>query len=156
TQVTYDVSGLYRGADKATLRVSANRFIEPEPYGSNQYRVLFLGGSTTEAIYVPEEQRWVALLNEPGQLAAFNAGQSGANTIDKYFTLKYLTEEKGMRFDLVVLMTAINDFGWQRKFDELGLPLQVPNYQVHLRTWYLNEQRKKETLNGPFQMRTGM
>lgn len=48
-QLTYDVRGLYANGGLVTLRVSANRFIEPEPQGKYAYHVLFLGGSTTEA-----------------------------------------------------------------------------------------------------------
>ena len=61
----YDIKGLYAGADTIHLRVSKNRFIEPEPEDQYKHRVLFLGGSTTEALYVPEEERWVALLTSP-------------------------------------------------------------------------------------------
>ena len=86
TSLVYDIRGLYNGADTAQLNVSKDRLIEPQPRGVQKYRVLFLGGSTTEAIYVPEDQRWVALLNEPAVIATYNAAQSGANTIDEYFT----------------------------------------------------------------------
>jgi hypothetical protein len=155
TRMTYNVTGLYRGAGEATLRVGPQRFIDPEPQGPCRYRVLFLGGSTTEAIYVPEPDRWVALMNEPGYLGAFNAGQSGANTVDKYFTLKYLAHDKGMRFDLIVLMTAINDLAWMRQLDSVGRNLEIPNYQDHLRAWRLSEQRKKEESISFLQTRTG-
>src|SRR5438552_40882 len=84
-QLTYDVRGLYPVGGLVTMRVSANRFIEPEPQGKYHYRVLFLGGSTTEALYVPENQRWVALLDQPGLIATYNAGQLSANTLDKYY-----------------------------------------------------------------------
>jgi hypothetical protein len=104
------------------LNVSKERLIEPKPQGVHRYRVLFLGGSTTEAIYVPQPQRWVALLNEPGFLAAYNAGQSGANTIDEYFTFKYLTAQ-GMKFDLVVLTTGINDMPWLEYFEGMATVL---------------------------------
>ena len=59
----YDIKGLYAGADTTRLAVSKNRFIEPEPNGPYKHRILFLGGSSTEALYVPAEDRWVALLN---------------------------------------------------------------------------------------------
>jgi hypothetical protein len=94
TSVLYDIKGLYEGADTAQVNVSNDRFIEPQPKGLHKYHVLFLGGSTTEAIYVPQPERWVALLNEPGLIATYNGAQSGANTIDEYFTFLYLTAHR--------------------------------------------------------------
>ena len=99
--VLYDIKGLYEGADTAQLNISSDQLIEPQPKGFHKHHVLFLGGSTTEAIYAPQADRWVALLNEPGVMAAYNAAQSGANTIDEYFTFLYLTAQ-GRKFDLVV------------------------------------------------------
>ncbi|MGB0384921.1 MAG: SGNH/GDSL hydrolase family protein [Ardenticatenaceae bacterium] len=149
--VVYNIDGLYQGASEVSLRTSDNRFIEPEPDFPATYRVLFLGGSTTEAIYVPEDERWVALLNEPGVLAAYNAGQSGANTLDKYFTFLYLTEEKDLHFDLVVLMTAVNDLGWHRRLSKHGGALRLSDYQDALRTWYIEEYKKNESLSKQLQ-----
>lgn len=124
---------------KAVLRTSENRLIEPEPEPElpARHRVLFLGGITTEALYVPENQRWVALLNEPGELAAYNGGQGAANILDKYFTFEYLTGEKEYQFDLVVLMTAMNDFSWMRKLERTGGSLRMPNYRDDLLVFYV-------------------
>ena len=65
---TYDIHGLYDQASLVTLRISPNRFIAPEPEPAH-FRVLFLGGSTTEAWFMQEAQRWVARLNVPGLIA---------------------------------------------------------------------------------------
>ena len=46
----YDVKDLYEGADTIRFRVSKNRFIELEPEGSYKHQILFLGGSTIEAL----------------------------------------------------------------------------------------------------------
>ena len=77
---------------------------------------------------MPAEDRWVALLNEPGYIAAYNGGQSGANSIDKYFTFRYLTTQ-GMRFDLVVLATGQNDFGWEVMFEKYRHRFIVEEYK---------------------------
>ena len=91
--LTYDIDGLYDGADSIEFNVSANRFIEPEPRSSDdEIKILFLGGSTTESIYVPQDQRWVALINDDPRIAAYNGAQSGANIIDKLHTFEYFTE----------------------------------------------------------------
>jgi lysophospholipase L1-like esterase len=136
TQVDYDIRGLYEGADQVTLRISQRRFIEPDPQAPAKYHVLFLGGSTTEALYVPESQRWVARLNEPGLIATFNAGMSGANIVDSFNTFLYLTEQQQMTFDLVVLMTRINDFGWQKRLSQVDGRLLMGEYRQQLRAWY--------------------
>ncbi len=138
----YDIRGLYEGAEEVNLRTSANRLISPEPDSPARHNVLFIGGSTTEALYVPENQRWVALLNEPGKLAAYNGAQSGANVLDKYFTFEYLTSEKGFEFDLVVLMTAVNDLSWLRRLNRTGGPLGLPNYRDDLKTFYASGNQK--------------
>lgn len=138
----YDIRGLYEGAEEVNLRTSANRLISPEPKLSARHSVLFVGGSTTEALYVPEDQRWVALLNEPGELAAYNGAQSGANVLDKYFTFEYLTGDKGLEFDLVVLMTAVNDLSWLRRLNRTGGSLRLPNYRDDLKAFYASGSQK--------------
>ena len=60
-----------------------------------------------------KNDRWVALLNLPGQIATFNAGIPDGNTANAYFNYLFLTEEKGLRFDLVVLVTQVNDWSWR-------------------------------------------
>jgi hypothetical protein len=143
TSVLYNIKGLYEGADTVQLKVSKNRYIEPEPKGSPKYRVLFLGGSTTEAIYVPQDERWVTLLNEPGYLGAYNAAQSGANTIDEYFTFQYLSAQ-GIKFDLVVLATGQNDLGWQQLFEKHRHRFVLEEYKKGLYDYYANEVDSKQ------------
>jgi hypothetical protein len=142
TSVLYDIKGLYEGANTAELNISRERLIEPQPRGVHRHHVLFLGGSTTEAIYVPQPQRWVALLNEPAVLAAYNAGQSGANTIDEYFTFLYLIAQ-GMKFDLVVLATGQNDMGWLQHFDKHGNRFVIEEYNKGIHDYYIDEIASK-------------
>lgn len=139
TRKTYDVRGLYEGGQSVELRVSQRRLIEPDPgTDAPAQRVLFLGGSTTEALYLPEAERWVARLNQPG-LATFNGGQSGANLIDQIGTLGYLTAREGLRPTLVVVTTAMNDFVWQIRLASRGGFTQSAYYDA-LRSWMV-EQR---------------
>lgn len=144
--VEYDIRGLYRGATKARLRTSAQRFIEPQPAGKRKFQVLFLGGSTTESLYVPENERWVAALNRGGAFDAYNAGQSGANTVDAYYAYRYLTEVKKMRFDQVVLMTAINDLSWEISMSRVGQHLSTNRYHEALSQYYLFAYKDNLTL----------
>jgi hypothetical protein len=135
---TYDIHGLYDQASLVTLRISPNRFIEPEPEPAH-YRVLFLGGSTTESWFMEEAQRWVARLNVPGLIATYNAAQSGAGTLDEYYTFVYL-RDRGFTFDLVVLMTMVNDFMWQRRLAKFGAQYQPESYREGLKAWYVDQQ----------------
>jgi hypothetical protein len=148
TSVRYDITGLYNGANTVELNVSKNRFIEPEPNGPYRYRVLFLGGSTTEAIYVPQDKRWVALLNEPGAIAAYNASQSGLNTIDAYFNFLYFTG-RGWKFDLVVLASGKNDMGWLGQFDKHGHQFRVEEYKQGLHDYYIHQYGAEGALDPP-------
>jgi len=146
----YDIKGLYEGADVVELNVGKDRFIEPQPQGFHKYHVLFLGGSTTEAMFVPERERWVALLNQPAVVAAYNAAQSGANTIDEYFTFLYLTAQ-GMKFDLVVLATGINDMYWLQQFGKYGNPFVAEEYKKGLEDYNAREFGAEEnTVNQPW------
>src|SRR5262249_488195 len=133
--VRYNIRGLYEGANTVDLNVSKNRLIEPEPEGPHKFRVLFLGGSTTEAIYVPQDERWVARFNEPGYIATYNGAQSGANTIDEYNTFKYLTGQ-GMKFDLVILSSGQNDISWTQTFEKYGHPFIVEQYRKGISDYY--------------------
>jgi hypothetical protein len=141
--VRYNIRGLYEGANTVDLNVSKNRLIEPEPEGPHKFRVLFLGGSTTEMIYVPQDERWVARLNDPGYIATYNGAQSGANTIDEYNTFDYLTAQ-GMKFDLVVLSSGQNDVGWTQIFEKYGHPLVVEQYRKGLSDYYRAEIAPKQ------------
>ena len=136
TSLTYNIEGLYDGADSIQLNVSENRFIEPEPQPTDtDYKILFLGGSTTEAIYVPQDQRWVALINQHPQIAAYNGAQAGANIIDKIHTFDYFTEQ-GFEFDLVVIMTTVNDYAWMHRLAMVDYPYLYESYQAGLEANY--------------------
>ena len=135
SSVTLDASGLYDGAGEVLQRTSFRRLIEPDPVDAARHHVLFLGGSTTEALYVPESGRWVALLNDPPAVSTHNAGVSGANLIDGYHHLRYLTDQMGLQVDLVVVMTTINDFTWFRRFAELGSAFSEDTYAEGIARW---------------------
>src|SRR5262249_14580443 len=151
----YDIKGLYEGADTVQLNISKDRFVEPQPEGFHKYHILFLGGSTTEAMYVPQRERWVALLNETAVVAAYNAGQSGANTIDEYFTFLYLTAQ-GMKFDLVVLATGINDMYWLQQFEKYGNRFIPEEYKKGLQDYNAREFGSKENTFNPLWRRSAL
>jgi hypothetical protein len=80
---------------------------------------------------LPEDQRWVALLNTPDRIAAYNAGMSGANTVDKYYSFEYLSEQ-GWNYNLVVISSMINDLRWIMYLDRYGHALRVEGYSETL------------------------
>jgi hypothetical protein len=91
---------------------------------------------------VDENKRWVALLHDPGFVGTYNAGQSGANTVDEYHTFLYLTREKNVRFDVVVLMTALNDYAWEVRLKTDGGRLRIETYHESLRATLAREHEK--------------
>ncbi|QWE12818.1 SGNH/GDSL hydrolase family protein [Polynucleobacter sp. AP-Titi-500A-B4] len=135
--IVYDIRGLYQNATYSIFRTSNRHLIEPDLVGRDDFKVLFIGSSTVEALYVSEGYRWVELLNKLGSVRTFNAGQSGANSVDAYYGYKYLTENLGMHFDLVVLSTATNDFSWGNRFSEVHQNLSIRGYHEKLKNYYL-------------------
>jgi hypothetical protein len=136
----YDIRGLYRNAESAVLRSGPHRTIEPEPTTRTGVTVLFLGGSTTEAAYVAEGKRWVAGLDRHPAYTAYNAGQSSANSIDKFRSLRYLSEVEALRFDVVVLITAANDFSWEKWLSEFGGTLLPDQYDESVRSFVIGRE----------------
>lgn len=130
----FDIRGLYEGASKVDFRIGPSRFIPPDPPEGAKYKVLFLGGSVTEGIFLSPEQRWPARLNEAGKIATYNASMSQAGVLSHIATVKYLAE-RGDRFDLVVLATNHNDASWSRRLLEIGFhydPAQFPAGSVEI------------------------
>lgn len=97
-------------------RVSTDRhgFIGPsEIYPQADKKILFLGGSTTECLYVDEEQRFVYLVGRQleqlsgKKIHAYNGGKS-AN--ESHHSLNhFLNKGLGIEPDIAVMMHNIND-----------------------------------------------
>lgn len=115
----FDIRGLYEGASRVDFKIGPSRFIPPVPEREAKYKVLFLGGSVTEGIFLSPEQRWPALLNDGDRIATYNASMSQAGVLSHFPTVKFLAE-RGDRFDLVVLATNHNDASWSRRLAEIG------------------------------------
>ena len=81
---------------------------------SPDIKILFLGGSTTETLYVPEKNRFPSVVerNLRSQLTQtiniFNGGVSGNNSMHSLFAL--LAKGIALEPNYVVLMHNINDF----------------------------------------------
>lgn len=83
------------------------------PDGS-EWRLLAVGGSTTECLYHDDKKMWPARLGELLQpeggkkVWVGNAGRSGANSADHVLQVKYLLKELPP-MDLVVMLLGVND-----------------------------------------------
>lgn len=137
-KAVFDIRGLYEGANSVDFEIGPSRFIPPDPPEGAKYKVLFLGGSVTEGIFLNANERWPARLNVPGEVATYNASMSAAGVLAQYITAKYLAE-RGDRFDLVVLATNHNDSTWSRRFREIGSTYDFANFERQLPEIYRNE-----------------
>ena len=103
--------------DQYTLKIDAHGFIEPSiRHNAPDFEIVFLGGSTTECLYLRPEERFPALageLLEDGsglKINAINAGKSGNHAMHSLLNMFGKVLPRRPRY--VVLMNATNDIGW--------------------------------------------
>ncbi|MEE8276760.1 MAG: SGNH/GDSL hydrolase family protein [Alphaproteobacteria bacterium] len=103
-------------ADEYEVNVDGNGFIEPgRVHDDADLTVVFLGGSTTESMFVTPELRFPyragRLLEERlgVKVNSFNAAKSGNNAMHSLHILS--GKVLAMRTDVVVLMNNANDLG---------------------------------------------
>jgi len=96
------------------LRVDANGYIMPSQIHSKaDFTIVFLGGSTTECLYMGEEERFpflVGRLLENGlklKVNSYNSGKAGNNSLHSIDIL--LNKVMYLNPDIVVMMENIND-----------------------------------------------
>lgn len=138
-QRSYVIEGI--AGQKGTMEIKINDFgfrsssmkTAKKPAGT--YRIFFLGGSTTEELYLPEEKTFPFLVEKKlseafpdRRFEAVNGGISGYLAADILALLIY----KVMYYepDLVVVMSGINDlrYGTVPTYD----PIRRPNYRKAL------------------------
>lgn len=77
------------------------------------YKVLAIGGSTTECLYLDEKEAWPYLLQQSlqGQDLVWigNGGKSGLNTKHHMLQVRHLTNQHP-GLDAIVLLIGVNDF----------------------------------------------
>ena len=89
--------------------IRGNEFAEGQTY-----RILAVGGSTTECLYLDENETWPSLLEKRlieerrTPIWVGNIGRSGRNTRDHILQLKYLLPQYP-KIDAVILLAGIND-----------------------------------------------
>jgi lysophospholipase L1-like esterase len=115
------------------------------------YRVLVLGGSATECLYLDDAKAWPIILERElsstsggRRVWVANAGRSGMNSRDHVVQLTALLKQSP-RFDLVLVMAGVNDLsvalaGVSREGDP---PLDAPDAAVvhALRAFSLSPER---------------
>lgn len=79
-----------------------------------EYRILTIGGSTTECLYLDDKETWPYLLmtslnktNDGKRVVTLNVGKSGHSLDQHYLQLKHLTEQYSP--DLIIIMVGVND-----------------------------------------------
>lgn len=80
----------------------------------NEYRILAMGGSTTECLYLDQEESWPYLLQKELRRAGYpvwvgNVGKSGLGTRHLLLQLRYFLPELP-KPDVLILLTGANDF----------------------------------------------
>jgi len=116
---------------KGESRFSINDHgLRGDPFSDNQtYRILAIGGSTTECLYLDDLEAWPHLLQEVLNATAGskrriwvgNAGKSGHNTRNHIVQVEMLTRQYP-KIDAVLLLIGVNDFGQRLSLDELYRP----------------------------------
>lgn len=149
-----------RGVARFNANSDGMRGDENSP--EHEFKILAIGGSTTECLYLDYAETWpnlleVALGEKTGRdVFVGNVGRSGHNSREHVYQLEYLLEQYP-DFDLVLLLVGINDLSiWIsnpeiRRFDRDD-PAQVervirrafsiqPLYDVDRRSPYYDDTR---------------
>jgi lysophospholipase L1-like esterase len=156
---TYGLKETLGGRPSFLLRTDEDGYLLPKQFGSGKKKItlLFLGGSTTETLYVREDLRWPALTGkliaqEEGiSVTILNGGVAGANSYHSIFSLL----AKGIKHkpDFVILNHNINDLtylayngdylnnnkdcGGKEIIVNVESPKDLPGFQIFFpRTWY--------------------
>lgn len=83
--------------------------------GTTTYRILAIGGSTTECLYLDDAQTWTRQLQTDLNSAQQNVwvgniGKSGLDTRHNIFHLQYFVPQM-QKIDAVVILVGVNDMG---------------------------------------------
>ena len=132
-----------------SFRTDESSYILPNNnYDNPDITIVFIGGSTTECMYVTENNRFPYL---SGQLIeentnkfinSYNAGASGNNTVHSIDIL--LNKVIPMKPDIIVFMHAINDYA-TLAYDHTYWPIETPRSEIITINDYF-PRRPKETL----------
>jgi lysophospholipase L1-like esterase len=103
---------------EAVYEVNADGLRGPPLSGNadSQYRILVVGGSTAENLFLTEDENWPGILQRelppatPGRVVRVaNAGRSGMNARDHVVQVRRLLPQLG-HLDLLIVLVGVNDF----------------------------------------------
>ncbi len=110
------LAGILPGVDDDAHFYTNSMGIRGDEFDDNQqYRILTMGGSTTECFYLDQTEAWPYLLEERlngleiCNLWIGNIGASGKNTRDHIMHMKYLLPQYP-KIDAIIVLTGLNDF----------------------------------------------
>ena len=112
----YPVPGVMPGVSgESRFQTNALGLRADEITESNVYRILTLGGSTTECLYLDQAEAWPQLVQETlngvakaPQTWVGNAGMSGRNSRHHVVALRRIALQE-LKIDAVVLLAGVND-----------------------------------------------
>ena len=138
------------------LKVDKNGFIDngngrsiPNP----ETLILFFGGSTTEALYVPETKRFTSIVERElskklkHDVIALNGGVSGNHSL--HSLVNFIAKGLKQKPDFVVLMNNMNDLGTLRttgSYWEAPKSRKIIQLNEKKPTWYLLAKSLKDLL----------
>ncbi|MEE8341074.1 MAG: SGNH/GDSL hydrolase family protein [Candidatus Neomarinimicrobiota bacterium] len=130
------------------FRIDDNGFILPHNnYDDPDYKIVFIGGSTTECMYVTENNRFPYLSGQiieektNKQINSYNMGASGNNSIHSLDII--LNKIMPMNPDIIVIMHAANDYAGLA-YDHTYWPVGTPRSELITINDYF-PKRPKET-----------
>ncbi len=99
------IHGVYGKKNFDTDRMGIRKFDSSNPDG---YEILFVGGSTTECLYLDNKETWPYLLSKKLGLKGGSIGKSGQTSYDHYIQMRYFVPQlKNLK--TVVVMCGLND-----------------------------------------------
>lgn len=107
-----------------------------------EYRILVVGGSTTECLYLDDTEAWPYLImnnlsttDDGREIIVMNIGKSGHNARDHIIALKYLIPQ--YEPDLIILLVGANDMLFKLSKRWIWKPFDAKNYDYN-KVFYSN------------------
>jgi hypothetical protein len=118
----------------AHFNVNSDGIRGDEISSNTQYRILTIGGSTTECLFLDQEKSWPyalqSKLNTPDfpKVWVGNAGKAGLNTREHFMHMKYLLPQYP-KIDAVIILSGCNDLTRRLIEDKKYDPYFLDHYE---------------------------
>ncbi len=134
-RVSKPIPGTMAGVSgPAHFNVNSDGIRGDEISAEQQYRILTIGGSTTECLFLDQEKSWpYALQNKLNSLNKFkvwvgNVGKSGLSTREHFMHMKYLLPQYS-GIDAVIILVGCNDLNRRLIEDKDYDPYFLDHYE---------------------------